>query len=295
MTQAQPVRLHPNAACPGYPQLSARRKQRIVRLAQNRLVDALSQASAPVGVRRGTPAGHPVRAAYQELRNPHPGDFVFDQRFVQAIRELTDEELDALDADEPSEALWLMGMVTRYISRQEGGAAVCELPDGRLFLWESPQLVKIELQESAPDLLAALEAADVPVADWCHQCGQIVRRPRVTETSASDPQWWKHDVEPTVPHVPLPWQVLEEGPFDGSESSPTPTSAPAPAPAQAPEPQIDDGHAIEGSADGIEWLRTDGHQIQFGGANGDGYCYAHQSFDCLDQLQRAAEAKRSQL
>lgn len=26
------------------------------------------------------------------------------------------------------------------------------------------------------------------------------------------------------------------------------------------------------------------HNIQFGGSNGDGYCYGHQSFDCIDNL-----------
>lgn len=27
-----------------------------------------------------------------------------------------------------------------------------------------------------------------------------------------------------------------------------------------------------------------GHEIQFGGAGGDGFCYEHQSFDCIDNL-----------
>lgn len=27
-----------------------------------------------------------------------------------------------------------------------------------------------------------------------------------------------------------------------------------------------------------------GHELQYGGREGDGYCYGHQSFDCLDHL-----------
>lgn len=34
-------------------------------------------------------------------------------------------------------------------------------------------------------------------------------------------------------------------------------------------------------------IKVNGHMIQFGGADGDGYCYAHQSFDCLDNLTTA--------
>lgn len=32
---------------------------------------------------------------------------------------------------------------------------------------------------------------------------------------------------------------------------------------------------------GTEMLSIDGHYIQCGGANGDGYCYAHESFSCI--------------
>lgn len=42
---------------------------------------------------------------------------------------------------------------------------------------------------------------------------------------------------------------------------------------------IDNGNPEYG-----ELINVNGHQIQYGGANGDGYCYAHQSFDCLDNL-----------
>lgn len=44
--------------------------------------------------------------------------------------------------------------------------------------------------------------------------------------------------------------------------------------------------------DGTKIIKSStGHEIQYGGANGDGYCYGHQSFDCIDKLtaeERAA-------
>lgn len=40
--------------------------------------------------------------------------------------------------------------------------------------------------------------------------------------------------------------------------------------------------------DGAETIEVSDHQIQFGyGSGGDGYCYAHQSFDCLKRLTEA--------
>lgn len=33
----------------------------------------------------------------------------------------------------------------------------------------------------------------------------------------------------------------------------------------------------------IEEVAVNGHVIQFGG-QGDGYCYGHQTFDCLEEL-----------
>ena len=33
-----------------------------------------------------------------------------------------------------------------------------------------------------------------------------------------------------------------------------------------------------------EFIRTGGHNIQIGGSDGDGYCYEHQSFNCLEKL-----------
>lgn len=35
---------------------------------------------------------------------------------------------------------------------------------------------------------------------------------------------------------------------------------------------------------GAELIEIGEHRIQFGGPNGDGFCYACQSFDCLDNL-----------
>lgn len=44
--------------------------------------------------------------------------------------------------------------------------------------------------------------------------------------------------------------------------------------------------------DGAETIEVNGHRIQFGyGSGGDGYCYAHGKFSCLDNLtdeERAA-------
>ncbi len=37
--------------------------------------------------------------------------------------------------------------------------------------------------------------------------------------------------------------------------------------------------------DGAEVIHVNGHELQFGyGTGGDGYCYGHQSFDCIDNL-----------
>ncbi len=38
--------------------------------------------------------------------------------------------------------------------------------------------------------------------------------------------------------------------------------------------------------DGAEQIEINGHNLQFGGP-GDGYCYTHQSFDCLPNLTPA--------
>ena len=38
--------------------------------------------------------------------------------------------------------------------------------------------------------------------------------------------------------------------------------------------------------DGSEIILVGGHRIQFGGANGDGFCYTHNSFACLDELSK---------
>lgn len=35
---------------------------------------------------------------------------------------------------------------------------------------------------------------------------------------------------------------------------------------------------------GEELISINTHQFQLGGGDGDGYCYAHQSFDCLESL-----------
>ena len=38
-------------------------------------------------------------------------------------------------------------------------------------------------------------------------------------------------------------------------------------------------------SDGAEEIECNGHRIQFGyGTGGDGFCYTHQSFDCIDNL-----------
>jgi hypothetical protein len=37
-------------------------------------------------------------------------------------------------------------------------------------------------------------------------------------------------------------------------------------------------------SDGMEQIVVNGHNIQFGGRDGDGFCYAHQSFDCVREL-----------
>lgn len=37
--------------------------------------------------------------------------------------------------------------------------------------------------------------------------------------------------------------------------------------------------------DGAELIEVNGHRIQYGyGSGGDGFCYIHQSFDCIDNL-----------
>lgn len=36
---------------------------------------------------------------------------------------------------------------------------------------------------------------------------------------------------------------------------------------------------------GVEMIEVNGHKIQFGG-EGDGFCYAHQSFDCAENLTK---------
>jgi hypothetical protein len=38
----------------------------------------------------------------------------------------------------------------------------------------------------------------------------------------------------------------------------------------------------------IEQVALNGHEFQFGGT-GSGYCYTHQSFDCLDQITTAEQ------
>ena len=45
-----------------------------------------------------------------------------------------------------------------------------------------------------------------------------------------------------------------------------------------------------------ELIKVGDHTIQFGGSDGDGFCYAHQSFDCVENLtnderQAVREAK----
>jgi len=41
--------------------------------------------------------------------------------------------------------------------------------------------------------------------------------------------------------------------------------------------------------DGAENIEVNGHDIQFGGGDGDGYCYSHQSFDCVENLSEEEE------
>lgn len=36
-----------------------------------------------------------------------------------------------------------------------------------------------------------------------------------------------------------------------------------------------------------ELIEVAGHRIQLGGAEGDGYCYVHADFDCVDALTEA--------
>jgi len=39
--------------------------------------------------------------------------------------------------------------------------------------------------------------------------------------------------------------------------------------------------------DGSETIECNGHSIQYGhGSGGDGYCYSHQSFDCIENLTK---------
>jgi hypothetical protein len=40
----------------------------------------------------------------------------------------------------------------------------------------------------------------------------------------------------------------------------------------------------ESDRDGQQLVAVGVHRIQFGGRDGDGFCYACQSFDCLDNL-----------
>ena len=43
--------------------------------------------------------------------------------------------------------------------------------------------------------------------------------------------------------------------------------------------------------DGAELISVNGHSIQYGhGAGGDGYCYAHGSFECLSNLSSEEQA-----
>lgn len=38
-------------------------------------------------------------------------------------------------------------------------------------------------------------------------------------------------------------------------------------------------------ADGAQVIKINDHKIQLGyGSGGDGYCYSHDSFDCIDNL-----------
>ena len=43
--------------------------------------------------------------------------------------------------------------------------------------------------------------------------------------------------------------------------------------------------------DGAETIAVNGHEIQYGyGSGGDGFCYAHQSFECADRLTAEEKA-----
>lgn len=37
-------------------------------------------------------------------------------------------------------------------------------------------------------------------------------------------------------------------------------------------------------SDPHEIIEINGHEIQYGGSAGDGFCHSHQSFDCIDNL-----------
>jgi hypothetical protein len=40
----------------------------------------------------------------------------------------------------------------------------------------------------------------------------------------------------------------------------------------------------------VEIETSTGHKLQFGGMDGDGFCYSHQSFDCLGSLTAEEQA-----
>lgn len=39
----------------------------------------------------------------------------------------------------------------------------------------------------------------------------------------------------------------------------------------------------------VEQVKVNGHNLQFGG-QGDGYCYEHQSFECLEKITPEEQA-----
>ena len=41
---------------------------------------------------------------------------------------------------------------------------------------------------------------------------------------------------------------------------------------------------------GDDLISVNGHEIQFGGANGDAYCFAHQSFECAENFSNEEKA-----
>lgn len=41
---------------------------------------------------------------------------------------------------------------------------------------------------------------------------------------------------------------------------------------------------FEDTSNDATTVEINGHNLQLGGAVGDGYCYEHQSFDCADKL-----------